>query len=157
MSSKKINNKTIARIASIQTLYQYHLSNYTLKIDPLIEKMIKSYHDGELQDDFMLSPDDLIKIRPSTSYFTTLVKITVEHLNKLDEIILLHLTKEKDINALPVLLLSLLRVAICELEFFPEIPHKVVINEFTDITSDMLSENEVGFVNSMLDNISKGL
>jgi transcription antitermination protein NusB len=60
-----------------------------------------------------------------------------------------------NIEDLPTLLLVLLRVAVCELKYFPMTPRKVIVNEYTDISSDMLTEYEVGFVNSILDNISK--
>ena len=157
MSSKQINTKTIARIAAIQTLYQYHSSNYELNIDLLVQKMIEFYRNGELQDDFALIETDLIKVKPSASYFTSLVKFTTEHLDQIDQIIITYLDKKGDVDNLSMLLLASLRVGVCELQFFPEVPNKVVINEFTDITSEMLSENEVGFMNSILDKISQGL
>jgi N utilization substance protein B len=155
MSSKQVNTKTIARIAAIQTLYQYHLSGYETEIDELVQNMIKHYQNGELHDDFELTAER-IKMKLSNSYFTSLVQYTIEHLGKLDAIILAHLDKKGGLDSLSILLLAILRIGICELKFFPEVPKKVVINEFTDITNDMLSGNEVSLVNSMLDNISKG-
>lgn len=155
MSSKQVNTKTIARIAAIQTLYQYHLSGYELNIDELVQNMIKHYQNGELHDDFELTAEH-IKMKLSNVYFTSLVQCTIEHLGKLDSIILTHLDKKGGLDSLSILLLAILRIGICELKFFPEVPKKVVINEFTDITNDMLSGNEVSFVNSVLDNISKG-
>ena len=158
MSSKQINTKTIARIAAIQTLYQYHSSNYELNIDSLTQKMIKFYKDGALQDDFaLITTGDSVKVKLNANYFASLVKIATEHLDQLDTIVLCHLDKKGGIDNLSALLLALLRIAVCELQFFPEVPNKVVINEFTDITSDMLSDNDIGFVNSILDKISKGL
>jgi N utilization substance protein B len=156
MSSKQVNTKTIARIAAIQTLYQYHLSGYELNVDALIQEMIKHYQNGELHDDFELTATDSIKVKLSISYFTSLVQYTIEHLEQLDEIILTNLDKKGGLDALSILLFAILRTGICELKFFPETPKKVVVNEFTDITNDMLSGNEVSFVNSILDKISKG-
>jgi transcription termination factor NusB len=60
------------------------------------------------------------------------------------------------LNSSP-LLLSVIRNAICELIFFEEEPYKVVINEFTNIASSMLSQEEVAFINFFLDNIAKKL
>lgn len=155
MSSKKISNKTISRIAAIQTLYQYEQKNQDYSIDEHLQKIISMYESGDLTSDFGLSKDNKIKIKPSVSFLILLVKTTTEHLEVITQSIITHLSEEWEIEKLPPLLLALLRVSICELKFFPETPRKVVINEFTDIASDMLSDNEVGFVNSVLDTIAK--
>lgn len=155
MTSNKINTKTISRIAAIQTLYQYQQNTEERNIDTLIQDMISFYQNENLNNDFELIQNKPIKIRPSINYFTDLVKHTVDNLLTIDDIISKHLTEDWEIKGLSNLLLAILRVSIGELKFFPETPRKVIINEFTDITSDMLSDNEVGFVNSVLDNIVK--
>ncbi|CAN0605693.1 unnamed protein product, partial [Ectocarpus sp. 12 AP-2014] len=74
----------------------------------------------------------------------------------IDQIIEKHLTNEWNIQNLPKLLFATLRVAVCELKYFPETPSKVIINEYTDIASDMLDSGEIGFVNSLLDKYASG-
>ena len=155
MTIHKINTKTIARIAAIQTFYQYHLDD-DHDIDLLMNKTIGFYQDKEFLLDLDLSTDNRIKIKPSVTYLRELVKLTSENTSLIDQVIIDHLTDNNTIANLSVLLLALLRVAVCELKYFPEIPRKVIINEYTDIASDMITEHEVGFVNSMLDNIAKG-
>ena len=154
MNSNKINTKTIARIAAVQTIYQYKLESSDQNIDFIVQQMISFYQDERAKDSHTNS-HKAIKIKLSISHLQLLVKSVVENLTKIDQTIAKHLTSEWTMNNMPILLLALLRVAICELQFFPDIPNKVIINEFTDITSDMLSDHEVGFVNSILDTISK--
>lgn len=154
-SSKKISNKSISRIAAIQTLYQYDHKAEDHNIDQLLQKIISFYQNEDLNSDLGISEDNKIKIKPSVSYLILLVRTTIEHLENINIQVADHLNEEWQITKLPPLLLALLRVSICELKFFPETPRKVVINEFTDIASDMLSDNEVGFVNSVLDKIAK--
>lgn len=151
MTSPKINTKTIARIAAVQAIYQYKPESSDKNIDRIIQQTIQFYQDERAANNLNKS----IKVKLSISYFELLVKSVVVKLPQIDKMISRYLTAEWQITSLPVLLLALLRVAICELQFFPNVPSKVVINEFTDITSDMLSENEVGFVNSVLDRIAK--
>jgi N utilization substance protein B len=151
MTSVKINTKTIARIAAVQAIYQYKPESPDQNIEQIIQQIIKFYQDERAANNLNKS----IKVKLSISYFELLVKSVVVNLSQIDKMISRHLTAEWQITSLPVLLLALLRVAICELQFLPNVPSKVVINEFTDITSDMLSENEVGFVNSVLDRIAK--
>jgi len=157
MKPNHINSKSIARIAAVQTLYQYKLDGAQQSLDSIIEQMIRFYQDERVKNTSDNdNPNSLkIKIKLSIGYFETLVKAVDDNIVQIDEIITSHLVSKWKIDTLPILLLALLRVAVCELKFFPGTPNKVVINEFTDITSDMLSEHEVGFVNSLLDNVSK--
>ncbi len=159
MTSAKINTKTIARIAAVQAIYQYKPESPEQNIEQIIQQIIQFYQDERVANNsttnLTASLNKSIKVKLSISYFELLVKSVVVNLPQIDNMISRHLTSEWQITSLPVLLLALLRVAICELQFLPNVPSKVVINEFTDITSDMLSENEVGFVNSVLDRIAK--
>ncbi|HJD62713.1 MAG TPA: transcription antitermination factor NusB [Rickettsia endosymbiont of Degeeriella rufa] len=147
MSSNKINKKSIARIAAIQAIYQHMLRNND-NIDDIIENVLSFYrNDTSITD----SP---IKISLTISHFKMLVKLVFENIDKIDEIISNHLVNDKNQNHIPILLQALLRNGICELLFFPDIPTKVIINEYTDIANDMLNDHEIGFVNSILDKIA---
>ena len=154
MPSSQLNTKSIARIAAIQTLYQFEKSTTDSDIESLLLRIVDFYKDKDVKNDYELDNKSKLKLRPSYSYLTELVKFTHDNLEKIDSIIESHLTKEWTLNTLPELLSATLRVAICEIKFFPETPRKVIINEYTDIASDMLDEREIGFVNSVLDKYS---
>lgn len=145
----KINSKTVSRIAAIQVFYQYQVTDN--EIDLLTKEIIALYKNHELSDD----TDDYLKykIKPSLAHLYALITLTKEHITTIDQLISKHLVNDSTISAIPMLLLALLRIAVCELCYFVEIPRKVVINEYTDIASDMLCEQDVGFVNFILDNI----
>ncbi|WP_341790088.1 transcription antitermination factor NusB [Rickettsia endosymbiont of Polydrusus tereticollis] len=155
MSSNKINKKTIARIAAVQAIYQYTLQSSEQNIDSIVEKMLAFYQDEKTSETSETNSHKHLKITLNISHFRMLVKLVIENFEQIEQIISTHLTNTKDITHMPILLLALLRVSICELLFFADIPAKVVINEFTDIANDMLNEHEIGFVNSMLDTIAK--
>jgi len=149
MASNKISTKSIARIAAVQAMYQYKSQDLSQDMNLVMQQTAQFY-----KDERTTNIDKKIKVRMSISHFELLVKSVIINLPQIDQTISKHLIAEWDITSLPILLLALLRVAICELQFFPDIPYKVVINEFTDIASDMLTNNEVGFVNSVLDMIA---
>lgn len=150
MSNSQISTKSIARIAAIQILYQFANSKAEADITSLLVRMKELYKDSDFKSDHEIDENSNLRLRPSYSYMEELVKHTHENLSKIDEIIANHLTKEWNINTIPVLLCAVLRVAICEIDYFPETPQKVILNEYTDIASDMLDSNEIGFVNSLL-------
>ena len=151
MTKTQINTKSISRIAAVQTIYQFDNDKNTSDIDTLLLKIRDFYKDKDLKSDYELDKLSKLKLRPSYNYLNELVKFTHENLEEIDKIIEIHLTNEWNLENLPKLLFAMLRVAVCELKYFPETPSKVIINEYTDIASDMLDSGEVGFVNSVLD------
>ncbi|MDP4708471.1 MAG: transcription antitermination factor NusB [Rickettsiaceae bacterium] len=152
MAKAQLNTKSIARIAAIQALYQFENENNNSDIETILLRIIDFYKDNDIKNDYELEKNSKLKLRPSYNYLSELVNITHEHLAEIDAIIQQHLTKEWTLDSLPKLLSATLRVAICEIKYFPETPSKVILNEYTDIAGDMLDEGEVGFVNSVLDN-----
>tara|TARA_B110000503_G_scaffold36600_1_gene59853 strand:- start:1744 stop:2220 length:477 start_codon:yes stop_codon:yes gene_type:complete len=154
MSKNQLNTKSIARIAAIQVLYQFENENNNVDINTILLRITDFYKNNDIKSDYELDKNSKLKLRPSYNYLNELVKFTHEHLEEIDIIIQQHLTKEWRLDSLPKLLSATLRVAICEIKYFPETPRKVIINEYTDIASDMLDEGEIGFVNSVLDNYS---
>ncbi|MFK7968610.1 MAG: transcription antitermination factor NusB [Rickettsiaceae bacterium] len=155
MINQQISTKSIARIAAIQTLYQFSSSKGDTDINTILLQMKEFYKDTGFKSDHDINATSKLKLRPSYSYLDELVKYTYDNLSIIDEVITTLLTKEWTINNIPMLLHAVLRVAICELNYFPETPRKVIINEYTDIANDMLDENEIGFVNSALHNYSQ--
>lgn len=146
-----INTKTIARIAAIQALYQYQINNNSQNVDELIYNISNYYKDEESKEDLEIA--DSSKIKLNISLFSNIVKFAIENIDSIDKVILDSLSEAWKWENLHITLIALLRAAICELRYFPETPYKVVINEFTDIASDMLKDVEVPFVNSVLDKV----
>lgn len=156
MTKTQINTKSISRIAAVQTIYQFENDKNTSDIETLLLRIREFYKDKDLKSDYDLDTTSKLKLRPSYNYLNELVKFTYENLEEIDQIIEKHLTNEWNIQNLPKLLFATLRVAVCELKYFPETPSKVIINEYTDIASDMLDSGEIGFVNSLLDKYASG-
>lgn len=155
MTKEQINSKSIARIAAIQTLYKFENSKEELDINSTLLRIIDFYKDANVKSDHDIEEKSKIKLKPSYNYLKELVYFTSNNIIEIDNIIEKYLTKDWTLSNLPILLHSLLRVAIAEMIFFSKTPKKVIINEYTDIASDMLNENEIGFVNSLLDNYAE--
>jgi len=153
MGHSQVNTKSISRIAAIQILYQFENENYKGDddIDTLLMRIMDFYKNEDVKSDHDLAKDSRLKLRPSYNYLKGLVTFTCDNIDEIDKIIEQHLTQVWTLKNLPKLLYATLRVAICEIKYFPEIPRKVILNEYTDISANMLDDKEVGFVNSVLD------
>ncbi len=114
--------------------------------------MKEFYKNSDIKSDHDIDQKSKLKLKPSYKYLQDLVTHTHQNVDTIDNVIKQYLNKEWSINNIPTLLHALLRVAICEIKYFPETPKKVILNEYTDIASDMLDESEIGFVNSFLHN-----
>jgi len=62
-----------------------------------------------------------------------------------------------EIDRVATIDIVLLKMAICELKYFPNIPVKVTINEYIDIAKEYSSDKSKNFINGMLDKIMKDL
>jgi len=75
---------------------------------------------------------------------------TAERIDLLDRFIRSHVEKW-ELERIAVLDRIILRMAICELRFFPDIPPKVTINEAIEIAKKYSTEKSDKFVNGVLD------
>lgn len=151
----QINTKSIARIAAIQTFYDYENTNEDQNINSSLMRIIEYYKSGAMKDDLEMTTEHKFKIEPRYNFLDELVKFTYGDIKTIDNTIEQYLTNEWTISKLSHLLLAVLRVAVGEITYYPETPTRVIISEYTDIASDLLDENEVGFVNSILENCAR--
>jgi|LakMenEpi03Aug12_release.lakeMendotaPanAssembly.Ray.scaffolds.fasta_scaffold1087748_1 N utilization substance protein B len=147
--SQIFNKKTISRLAVVQSIYQYEMNGRSQTIDELQNALKDLYKNYEL-----LEYEKEIKL--SVQYFNELLQFAIANVKDVDEVIESYLSSEGEIKKLDFVVLAILRSGITELKYFPEIPQKVILNEYSDITAEMAKEQDIGFVNSILDKYSKG-
>ncbi|MEO0092857.1 MAG: transcription antitermination factor NusB [candidate division WOR-3 bacterium] len=129
-----MTNRRRAREAAVSVFYRYDLVNedYNKTVPETIQRQ-------------NLNP-------MAIEYFTRLVKTAFSHLSEIDECIQKYL-KGWSLERLATLDRSILRIATCELLFFPDIPPKVSINEAVEIAKKYSDEESGRFVNGVLDAI----
>ena len=148
MSKEFLNKKTISRLAVIQSLYQFELNEQTQTVEELNTSIKSFYTDYQNIDD-----DQSIKL--SVHYFNELLLFSIEKVKEVDEIIYSYLSSDTELNKIGIIVRSILRAGVAELKYFPETPRKVILNEYSDLASELAREQDVGFINSILDKYSK--
>lgn len=139
---KKISKRTAARIIAIQSMYSY---DFIEKID--IEgalSIVESVEDYAITD-------------YSTSLLNTLLEQVIKHYDKFNDIVAQHINKNWTIDRIDLITLIILRTATYELTYCPDISTNIIIDEYTTITSYFSTNQEVNFVNAILDKISSHL
>ncbi|RKY22995.1 MAG: transcription antitermination factor NusB [Planctomycetota bacterium] len=132
------DKRTRARELAMQSLYQLDVQG------PKLFKFLGEFFIENEPDDF---------IRKLASDWT---KGTWENLAQCDELISAsaikwHLARLATVDK------SILRLAVYQLKFCPDIPPRVVINEAIELAKKFSTEKSGSFVNGVLDAVLKGL
>lgn len=108
-----------------------------------LEEIIDAAKDAELFD-----ADDFAK---------SLAEKTLYEMDKLDEIIAGNLKGGWKISRISKVSLAILRMAVCEMTHFSDIPVSVSINEAVELAKMYAADDDAAFVNGLLASVSKGL
>ena len=142
---KTASARGASRLAAVQALFQLEMSEISLR--DTIEDFIKNRL-GEIIDD-----DQYIKADPE--FFTDILKGVVSHQDIIDEYIRSALSENWSLSRIESVVRAILRAAIYELMERPDVPTNVIIYEYIDVTKAFYDEVKPGFVNGVLDKISK--
>jgi N utilization substance protein B len=119
------------------------------------EKVVQALYALEISGDpidhvISCSLTSLEKKPDAHQFAVDLVRKTVEHSSELDEIIRGRVTNW-DLGRIAVLDRLILRMGICELMYFKEIPPKVSMDEAIELAKLFSTERSGQFVNGILD------
>lgn len=134
--------RRIIRERVLQTLYSYEFNSEGL------EKLLENLYNPEIFKD-KLSDED-------REFGLSLINNVIIKHKELDQEIEKRVNNW-EISRIAIIDRLLLRMGICELKFFPEIPPKVTINETIDIAKDFSTSGSGKFINGILDTILSDL
>ena len=144
--NKKVSPKTCSRYVAIQALYN---SNYQNDYE-----RIKSYFlnasEFKLEFDFKMSTE---RYKLNKNFLETLLITFSEEKNKVDSLIESNLEKDWNLNRLPIVLLSILRVAVTEMIISKNISIGIIASEYIMFTEIFYTEKEYLFTNAILEKI----
>lgn len=123
-----------ARRSAVQALYQWQLTQQ---------------RPNEIEAHF-LSDDTLEQV--DLEYFHHLVREIPAHLAALDEQLAPHV--DRGIAEIDPVERAILRLGAFELEFHPEIPYRVVLNEAIELAKTFGAEHGHKYVNAVLDRVA---
>ena len=120
------------------------------------EKVLQILFAHEMnQDSLKFSINELlsdISNQADREFANDLIDRTLKHTNELDEMIKGRVSNW-EINRIALIDRILIRMGICELLYFPDIPPKVSINESIEIAKEYSTAGSAKFINGILDAI----
>tara|TARA_B110000008_G_C16609141_1_gene419721 strand:- start:189 stop:605 length:417 start_codon:yes stop_codon:yes gene_type:complete len=130
MNDFSVKERTLARENILKVLYQHDINQYSFA------EIIKSFIEKRKFDKVYF--EDIIH----------LYELNIQEINDFIE-------KNSDIllNKLSPIDRSILRLAVCELQYREDVPQKVVLNESINIAKKYSSSESYKFVNTILDQL----
>jgi len=139
--------RSLARLAAVQALYQIELTG--APAGKVIAEFAAHRFGKEIDGERYADAD--------RRFFAELVGGTTEHGAELDKMISAALPTDWPLERLERVLRAILRVGAFELYYRSDVPVRVVINEYLEITHAFFEGKEPGMVNGVLDRIGQVL
>ncbi len=137
--------RSAARLAAVQALYQMEAGGQG------VEATIREFKDfrlgGEIEGEKLQAAD--------AAFFADILRGAVETQGKLDPYLQRQLAEGWRLARLDATARAILRAGLYELIRRPDVPFKVVINEYLDIARAFFDGDEPGFINAVLDAAAK--
>lgn len=144
---KKANKRGSARLAAVQALYQMDIGGTTM--EETLADFSATRLGTEIEGDQYLPAD--------ADFFGQIVRGVVAGQRTIDPMIDTALTVDWPVTRIDATLRAILRAGVFELLKRPDIPAKVVISEYLDISRAFFEDEGTGLVNAVLDTISRRL
>jgi N utilization substance protein B len=141
-----------ARLVAVQALYEVEITEakcdsvlLDFKEKRWLKPSVYQNEGGNLVD--LATPDK--------KKFNKIINGVSKNIHDIDKMLSGALKKEREIQNLDIVLRSILRAGIFELFFQRDVPVRVIIDEYVELTRAFYSEKEPYFVNGVMDNIAK--
>ncbi len=148
-SNPSLQKKSAARIAAVQAVYERLLSEKQLKPDAQITALKKRLANNKDEQKLTLG----MMLEPNYSLVNAILEGTKEWQQEIDKRINSTLSKDWTRERMSPILIAILNCALFELFFYKDTKHKILIDEYTTLTSRFFGEAEIGFVNGVLKNL----
>ena len=145
--SRSKNGRSAARMAAVQGLYQMDMAQTDLH--DVIDEFLAIRFDQEEIDEALAGADP--------TFFAELLKGVVRRQRDIDPIVDQQLAIGWQLGRVDSILRAILRASVFELLERPDVPSKVVINEYIEIAHAFFAEDEPKVVNGILDKVARRL
>ena len=144
--SSRSEKRSVARMSAVQALYEMDMTQKGVH-EVLAE--FRSFWIGREID------DDLEMKEAETNFFGQIVEGVIKDQMLIDRTIDQALTKGWPLVRIELVLRAIMRAGVFELLLRKDIPPRVSISEYVDVTRAFYNEDEPGMVNAVLDHIAR--
>jgi N utilization substance protein B len=137
--------RAAARLAATQALYQHEMEGTA------VTQLLHEFHQHRLG----ATIEDAEYAEAEVDFFDDVVKGATARQSEIDGVIKAKLAKGWSLERLDRAMRAILRAGTYELLARPDVPTATVITEYVDVAHAFFDKREAGFVNGLLDAVSK--
>ena len=150
--------KRCSRLGAVQVLYSMLLTSKEVSHDNIaqeVKRIIQQYREGVVSypEPVERRPSDILM--PKQAFTSHLLQLVAEFMPKIDNCLTAYLTAEWDLEKMGLLSASLLRIACAEMLYAKEVPTNVLLDEYVSIASYFSEDEQVGFINAVLQKLAQ--
>jgi N utilization substance protein B len=151
--SKAHNQRSVARLAAIQALYQMEVSGVGVEAvirefsDHRFDRNLEGDAEGDGEGDTLAAADE--------TFFAEVVRGVVESQREIDAAVVKRLATGWRLDRLDATVRAILRAGAYELAHRSDVPTEVVIDEYVELAKSFFEGPEAGFVNGALDAVAR--
>lgn len=143
----KLVKRSAARLAAVQALYQMDIAGTSL---PDILAEFESHWMGREVEGEQYP-------QAEAAYFRDIVSGVLREQRTLDPLVDDALEKGWPLKRVETVLRAILRAGAYELQHRPDVPPRVIVNEYVDVAGAFFDREETGMVNAVLDALARRL
>jgi N utilization substance protein B len=143
-------NLSAARLAAVQALYQIDFGGGSME-DALLDFL------GVRGDETVDAPEGEVAVRPDRDLFAMILRGVWARRGELSDMIEAALVDGWPLNRLEIVLRCIIEAGVYELVARPEVPARVVIDEYVELAHAFYAGAEPGMVNGVLDTLARRL
>lgn len=143
------NKRGAARLAAVQALYQMDLTEAKLM------SVVAEFENFRLGKSVDPDNDTAVYREADPNWFRAILSGVLGQQKVIDPIIQNNLPTDWPLSRVETLLRSVLRAGSWELMAKKDVPAKVIINEYLDVTKAFFEDDEFKLVNSVLDRVAR--
>lgn len=144
-SARRSRSRSAARLAAVQALYQHEMEGTP------VPRLLKEFHDHRLG----ATIEDVEYAEAERDFFDDVVTGVEARLADIDAAISAKLATGWSLERLDRPMKAILRAGTYELLARKDVPAASVISEYVDVAHAFYEKRESGFVNGLLDAVSK--
>ncbi len=143
--NERSKSRSAARLAAVQALYQIEMEATPLAV------LLHEFHQHRLG----ATIEDVTYAQAEESFFDDVVSGVNKRRNEIDALVAARLSKGWSLDRLDEPMRQILRAGTYELLARADVPTGTVISEYVDVAHAFYDKREAGFVNGLLDAVSK--
>lgn len=145
-NNPSLQKKSAARLSAVQCVYERMLTTYAVTPETQIAALKNRLANNKSEQKLTLG----VALEPNYSLVDEILQGTVKWQQEIDKRIDSSLSKDWKRERMSPILIAILQCAIFELFFYKNTKHKILIDEYSNLTGCFFSDAEINFVNGVL-------